>query len=201
MMMPKTRSSLGAFVGSSLSNAASARHGALLGGLLALSVCDVTHAADFDARNPKDVAAVVTTNGASGELRLDKNGKPSIAAQAGRIYFTVNFDDCVTARSQCGTMIFTGWWDAKTVTASQINGWNRWTLFCGAYLDADGAPELWYSVAVSTHTARDDVAGDVERWMGCLQDFDQFVAAPDDFLKRNGAAAAPATSHDGASGP
>jgi hypothetical protein len=156
---------------------------AMLG--LAALTAPPAHAADFDARSPKDVLAVVTTNGASGELTIGKDGKPTIKGQAGRIYFDVYFDDCDATKAQCGTLIFTGSWDSRKVTADQINRWNRWTLFCPAYLEADSSPDMWYSVAVSARSGREDVADDVERWMNCLQDFDDFVGAPDDFLKRN----------------
>jgi len=140
---------------------------------------------DFDARRAKDVAAVITANGASGDLRPGGDGKPTLSAQAARVYFDVNFDDCDATKALCNTVIFTGSWDTTKVTVDLINRWNRWTLFCPGYLDTRGDPEIWYGVAVSQHTAKDDLASDVDRWMGCLQDFNEFVAAPEDFLKRN----------------
>ena len=156
-------------------------------------------AEDFDARRAKDVAAVVTSNGASGALSVGVDGKTALEAQAARIFFDVYFDDCDTAKALCDTVIFSGSWDTTKLTEDEVNRWNRWTLYCPAYLDAKGEPDIWYSVAVSAHTAKDDVANDVDRWMGCLTDFDTFVAGPDDFLKRNApvdaapAAPAPAT--------
>jgi hypothetical protein len=140
---------------------------------------------DFDARRAKDVTAVVTSNGASGDLKIGDDGKPTINAQAARIFFDVYFDDCDTAKALCDTMIFSSSWDTTKVSTDQLNRWNRWTLFCPAYLDAKGEPDMWDAVALSQRTAKDDVANDVDRWMGCLQDFDTFAAAPDDFLKRN----------------
>lgn len=164
---------------------------------LTLAASPSAGAADFDARSAKDVLGVVTSNGASGDLEAGKDGKPSIKGQAGRIYFDVYFDDCDAAKALCNTIIFTGSWDSKKITADQINRWNRWTLFCPAYLEADGAPDMWYSVAVSSRFGKQDVADDVERWMNCLQDFDDFVGGPEDFLKRNESPepAAPAAAH------
>jgi hypothetical protein len=156
-----------------------------LAAVMALAAAHMAAAADFDARSAKDVLAVVTSNGASGEFETGKDGKPAIKGQAGRIFFDVYFDDCDTRKALCDTIIFTGSWDSKTVKADEINRWNRWTLFCPAYLEADGSPDMWYSVAVSVRTGKDDVADSVERWMNCLQDFDGFVGAPEDFLKRN----------------
>ena len=157
---------------------------AMLASARALAAPAAPAAADFDARRAADVTAIVTSNGASGELKTGADGKPMLEAQAGRIYFDVDFDDCDTAKTLCNTVTFAGWWDTDKLNADQINRWNRWTLFCPAYLDAKGAPSMWYGLAVSQHTVKDDVADAVDRWMECLQDFDDFVASPDDFLKR-----------------
>ena len=151
----------------------------------AATLAGLARADDFDARRAKDIATVVTTNGASGELTVGADGKPTINAQAARIFFDVDFDDCDTAKALCNSMIFSGAWDTGKVTIDQLNRWNRWTLFCPAYLDAKGQPDMWDAIPVSQSTSKDEVANDVARWMGCLQDFDEFVAAPEDFLKRN----------------
>lgn len=151
----------------------------------ALALAGLARADDFDARRAKDTAGVVTSNGASGEVKAGEDGKPTISAQAARIYFDVYFDDCDTTKTLCNTVIFSGSWDTTKVSTDQINRWNRWTLFCPGYLDTRGKPEIWYGIAVSQHTAKDDVATDVDRWMGCLQDFDDFVGDPEAFLKRD----------------
>lgn len=161
----------------------------------------IARADDFDARRAKDIAAVVTSNGASGDLKPGADGKPTLSAQAARVYFDVYFDDCDATKTLCNTVIFSGAWDTTKVSVDQINRWNRWTLFCPAYLDARGEPETWYGIAVSQRTGKDDVEGAVDRWMGCLQDFDEFVAGPDDFLKRNASEAAGATTATPAPSP
>ena len=153
---------------------------------LALAIAGAAGAAQaFDARKAADVAGVITANGASGSLKTDKDGKVYFDGQAGQLYFNVNFQDCNTGRTQCGTAVFTGSWNSKSITAEQINRWNRWTLFCPAYLETSGSPDVWYSVAVSEHTDASDITGAINTWEGCLKDFDSFVGGPDDFLKRN----------------
>src|SRR5579863_4280419 len=74
-------------------------------------------AADFDARRAADVTGIVTSNGASGELKTGADGKPMLEAQAGRIYFDVDFDDCDTAKTLCNTVTFAGWWDTDKLNA------------------------------------------------------------------------------------
>ena len=164
----------------------------------ALAVAGAARADDFDARKAADILTVVTSHGASGELKLDKEGKPSIEARAGRLYFGVDFSECNDAKTSCETFMLSGTWNAKDVTVDQINRWNRWTAFCPAYLDHQGAPNMWYSLTATARTSREDVGADMDRWIDCLQDFDSLVAAPEEFLKRHEAAppapAAPAAS-------
>ena len=152
---------------------------------LALAAGVASAAPAFDGRKAADVAGVITANGASGSLKAATDGKTYFDGQAGQLYFNVNFQDCNKDRSQCGTAVFTGSWNAKSITAEQINRWNRWTLYCPAYLDTDGSPDMWYSVALSEHTDAGDLASVVGTWEGCLKDFDSFIGGPDDFLKRN----------------
>ncbi len=160
--------------------------GFLVAGIgLALAMAATGRAHAFDARKAADVAQAVSGNGASGQLKTGSDGKAYFDGQAGQLYFSVNFQDCNKDRSQCGTAVFNGSWNTKTITTDQINRWNRWTLFCPAYLDTDSSPNLWYSVAVSEHTDQSDLVGAINTWMGCLKDFDSFVGGPDDFLKRN----------------
>lgn len=215
-MMPAAKTSSQHCPPTSLANCLAGRHGrpgfaqaAALGLAAACAFTGLARADDFDARRARDLAAVVTSNGASGDLKQGEDGKPTLSAQAARIYFDVYFDDCDATKQLCNTVIFSGSWDTTKVTVDQVNRWNSWTLFCPSYLDARGKPNIWYGVAVSQHTARDDVASDVERWMGCLQDFDEFVADPDGFLKRNAseapaspaAASAPAAASPAPSSP
>jgi hypothetical protein len=176
------------------------RDGAVALALLAAAMSTAAHADPFDARKAADVAAVVTSHGASGALKKGGDSKIYFAGQAGQLYFAAHFQDCDDARDLCKTLMFSSWWTTKKIDAYQINRWNRWTLYCPAYIDSDGEPDVWYAVAVSAHTDPGDLANVVGRWMDCLSDFDSFVSDPDAFLKKNNpvdaspaAPAAPAT--------
>jgi len=147
-------------------------------------------AADYDARKPNDVLGVVTTNGASGSLKLAKDGKPYIEARAGKIYFNVDFYDCDDAKASCATQNFNAYWTTKGVTTDQMNRWNRWTLWCPGYLDKDGQPNMWMSVSVFAKQTRDDQVEVVNTWLDCLRDFDSFAASPEEVLRQKEAPAA-----------
>lgn len=154
-------------------------------------------AADFDARKAKDVLEVVTSNGASGSIKLGKDGKPYIEARAGKMIFAVDFYDCDDAKVSCTTQNFNAFWTSKDVTSDQMNRWNRWTQWCPGYLDKDGQPNIWMTVPVFAKETRDDQVELVDTWFECLRDFDNFVTSPEDALKRKEAPAAKAATAPG----
>jgi hypothetical protein len=151
----------------------------------ALTAVSAAHAAGFDARRAADVAALITTHGASGELKKGDDGKVYFAGQVGNAFFEAHFQTCDAPRTYCKTVLLAGVWDSKKITVDQINRWNRWTLYCPAYIDTDGSPNVWYSLAVSSSSTQADVSDDLGTWMDCLHDFDGFVGAPEDFLKNH----------------
>ena len=150
-----------------------------------VGAASAAHAAGFDARRAADISAFVTSHGASGALKKADDGKLYFDGKAGNTFFDVHFQTCDDARTYCKTMLLGASWDSKKLTVDQINGWNRWTLFCPAYLDKDSAPNMWYSIAVTSNTSEDDLTAPLSTWMDCLHDFDGFVDAPDDFLKNH----------------
>ncbi len=151
----------------------------------AAGAAGASHAASFDARRSADIAAFVTAHGASGQLKKGDDGKIYFDGQVGNIYFDVHFQTCDDARTYCKTMLLGASWDSKKPTIDQINRWNRWTLYCPAYLDKDNTPNLWYSIAVTSNTDEDDLTSPLSTWMDCLHDFDSFVDSPEDFLKNH----------------
>jgi hypothetical protein len=140
-------------------------------------------ASAFDSRNPSDVMAVVSTNGATGELKRDDRGKPYIDAKAGSLGFEVDFFGCNDKGADCAATLYATGWNMTTITVDQINRWNRWTLLCPAYLNAAGHPHAWFGVRPSANDARSDVIVQMNTWLDCLSDFDKFTDAPDAFLK------------------
>lgn len=142
-----------------------------------------TDAAAFDSRDPADVLAVLSTNGATGELKKDDQGKPYIDAKAGALGFEVDFFGCNDKGGACDATLYATGWNMTTITVEQINRWNRWTLLCPAYLNASGHPHAWFGVRPSPNDARSDVINQMNTWLDCLSDFDKFTDAPDAFLK------------------
>jgi hypothetical protein len=154
--------------------------GVLVVGALALTA---GRAAAFDARNPADVLSVITANGASGELKTTDKGLPWIDAKAGKLGFEVDFTGCDADRTNCKTVLYALGFNMTSITLDQINGWNRWTVLCPAYLTTENHPRAWFGLRPSHNDSFEDVRAQESAWLTCMSDFDKFTDAPDVFLK------------------
>jgi hypothetical protein len=154
---------------------------ALAGGLAVLATA--SEAAAFDARNPADVLATLSGNGATGELKKDDKGRPYIDAKAGSLTFEIDFYGCGSNDAGCSTTLYATGWNLTSVSIDQINRWNRWTFLCPAYLTTENHPHAWYGLRPSASETSADVAAELNIWLDCLSDFDKFTDAPEDFLK------------------
>ena len=141
----------------------------------------------IDSRDPKAILAVLTSNGASGEIKKDADGAPYIDAKAGALKFSIDFMTCNAAKTLCDSVVYqVGWTDVK-VSTEQINRWNRWVLYCPAYLTKDAnAPHAWYPVKAFADDTREHVKRQQDEWLSCLSDFDRFTDDPEGFLKTHG---------------
>jgi hypothetical protein len=141
-------------------------------------------AAVFDARNPVDTLSVVSSEGASGQLKMDQTGQPFIDGKAGSLSFKADFNDCSDKARVCQSVAYSAYWDSTSITATQINRWNQWTLMCPAYLDTNTHhPHVWYAMKLFASQNRADTAREVNMWESCLSNFDTFVNGPDNFFK------------------
>ena len=137
----------------------------------------------FDAGDPGDVLSVLTSNGASGAIKTDDKGNPWIDAKAGKLGFEVDFSHCDGAKTQCKTVLYAMGFDMTSITLDQINGWNRWTVLCPAYLTSENHPRAWFGLKPSPNDRPNDVKVQENAWLSCMSDFDKFTDDPEAFLK------------------
>jgi hypothetical protein len=151
---------------------------------LAAAIGLATPAAAFDARKPADVLAVLQTNGASGELKIDDKGAPWIKGLVGKLVFEINFLQCDTAKTACDMVVYQlGWDDDDLVNYEQVNRWNRNAYLCPAYLNKDNHPYAWYALRPSVNDRLEDVVAQQKEWLTCVSEFDDFTGAPDTYFK------------------
>ncbi len=137
----------------------------------------------FDARSPDDVLGVLRTNGASGEMMKEDDGKPFISAKAGALSFDVHFYRCNDAKTSCQVVIYQLGFDSELANIGQINRWNAWTFLCPAYLTPENHPHVWFGAVAAASDTRETVAAQQNEWLACLTDFDKFTDDPEGFLK------------------
>jgi hypothetical protein len=161
------------------------KHLPVTGLVAALVAFHAAPAAAFSTENPSDILSVLSGNGASGQLKKDDKGKPYIDAKAGNLSFEIDFSNCNAQNIGCTTTMYSTGWNMTSVSVDQINRWNRWTMFCPAYLSTQNHPRAWYPVKNSPAGSREDAAREVGVWLDCLSDFDKFTDSPESFLKAN----------------
>jgi hypothetical protein len=137
----------------------------------------------FDARNPPDVLAVIQGDGAAGAIKIDKNGAPWIDGKVGKLGFEVDFTGCDAHGLNCKRAFYAMAFDMSSITLDQINGWNRSSIVCPAYLTTANHPRVWYGLIPSAADTPVSVKGQFDAWLGCMTDFDKFTDGPDAFLK------------------
>jgi hypothetical protein len=121
----------------------------------------------FDASDPSDVLSVLNSNGASGTIKVDDKGNPWIDAKAGKLGFEVDFTHCNNARAKCKTVLYAMGFNMTSVSLSQINGWNRWTVLCPSYLTTENHPRAWFGIKPSPNDSPNDVKIQLNAWLRC----------------------------------
>lgn len=156
---------------------------ALAGALAAWA--GAAQAASFDARNPRDVATVLSAGGL--KVTVDTSGPtPFVAGEIDGVRFVGEFYECDAAKSRCNVLAYGASWAMPTVNVQDLNGWNNWTFMCPAYKDRkDGTPHLWYGLGLTGSETPETIRSQFTTWRGCIDDFQQLLADPQGWLKAN----------------
>lgn len=157
---------------------------AIVSGAL-VAFAGAAQAAPFDARNPRDVATVLSAGGL--KVTVDTSGAtPYIAGEIDGVRFVGEFYECDAAKTRCNVMAYGASWAMPAVKLENINGWNNWTFMCPAYKDRkDGTPHVWYGMGLTASDTPESVRSQFTTWRGCIEDFQNLLADPDAWLKAN----------------
>ena len=153
------------------------------GSIAAAALLSAGGAWAFDSGDPVSVLSVLSSNGASGAIKVDAKGNPWIDAKAGKLSFEVDFLHCDDAKTHCGTVIYAMGFDMTSISLDQLNGWNRWAELCPAYLTSENHPRTWFGIKPSPNDRAEEVKIELNAWLDCMSDFDKFTDNPDAFLK------------------
>lgn len=140
--------------------------------------------ANFDARNPDSIIALLATVNAKATIAKSENGQVflNIATQGGG--FGAQMIGCDPAGKACHAIALFTAYEKKGATLEQINDFNRSQLACRGILAPDGRPSVMYSTLVNLRMPADETRMHLGVWQGCLVGFSDFLKDPAAFLSK-----------------
>ena len=142
----------------------------------------VSPVANFDARNPQSVIAVLNSGGGKATL-LQKDadtvlvGFVSIAAN-----FTVQFEACDAQGRACKAIEFDSIVEQPGPSFAQLNAFNQSSAMCRGYEDRSGKPHIVYSTLLFADDPYEHFRTEVLAWTGCIGEFRNFLKDPNGYL-------------------
>jgi hypothetical protein len=142
----------------------------------------VSPVADFDARNPTSVMAVLNSGGGKASL-LQKDadtvlvGFVSLAAN-----FTLQFEACDAQGRACKAIEFDSIVEQPGPTFAQLNAFNQTSVMCRSYEDKAGKPHVVYSTLLFADAPYEHFRTQMLAWTGCIGEFRNFLKDPNGYL-------------------
>jgi hypothetical protein len=142
----------------------------------------VSPVADFDARNPTSVMAVLNSGGGKAS-QLQKDGDSvlvgfvSIAAN-----FTLLFEACDAQGRACKAVEFDSLLELPGPTFAQLNAFNQTSVMCRGYEDKTGKPHVVYSTLLFADAPYGNFREQMLAWTGCIGEFRNFLKDPNGYL-------------------
>jgi hypothetical protein len=142
----------------------------------------VAPVADFDARNPASVMAVLNTGGGKASV-LQKDADTvllsfvSIAAN-----FSLQFQACDAQGRACKAVEFDSLFDQPGPTFAQLNAFNQTSVMCRGYEDKAGKPHVVYSTLLFADAPYAQFRTQMLAWTGCIGEFRNFLKDPNGYL-------------------
>lgn len=134
--------------------------------------------ADFDARNPADVIAMIRATGAQVEMQPGGEDPTAIGTVEG-FNFGVRFVNCTGGKPPCAVTLFVASWDLDDLTLEEVNNWNDYTFACPAYMDSSTSVIMWMGSMAWASQTRAEATEQFRFFAQCVRDFDGFLANPD----------------------
>ena len=138
--------------------------------------------ANFDARNPLSVMAVLNSSG----------GKASVVTQDADIVllnfsspaanFTLQFQSCDAQGRACKAVAFDFVAEQAGPSFAQLNAFNQTSVMCRGYQDKAGKPHMVYATLLFADDPYDHFRTEMLAWTGCIAEFRNFVRDPNGYL-------------------
>jgi hypothetical protein len=138
--------------------------------------------ADFDARNPASVIALLNSGGAKA-TQLSKDADSvlvnvtSVAAN-----FTVLFAPCDAQGRACKALQFDYADDKPGPSFAQLNAFNQTSAMCRSYEDKASKAHVVYSTLLFADDPYEHFRTQALAWTGCIGEFRNFLKDPNGYL-------------------
>jgi len=138
--------------------------------------------ADFDARNPASVMAILNAGGGKASL-VHKDAEAvlltftSVAAN-----FTVLFANCDAQGRACKAVAFDYADDKPGPSFAQLNAFNQTSALCRSYEDKTARAHLVYSTLLFADDPYEHFRTQMLAWTGCIGEFRNFLKDPNGYL-------------------
>jgi hypothetical protein len=138
--------------------------------------------ADFDARNPASVMAVLNSGGGKASV-IQKDADTvllsfvSIAAN-----FSLQFEACDAQGRACKAIQFDSLFDQPGPSFAQLNAFNQTSVMCRGYEDKTGKAHIVYSTLLFADAPYEHFRTQMLAWTGCIGEFRTFLKDPNGYL-------------------
>jgi hypothetical protein len=138
--------------------------------------------ADFDARNPASVMAVLNLGGGKAAL-AGKDGDGVLMTFASTAAnFTLLFTACDAQGRACKAVEFDSVVEQPGPTFNQLNAFNQTSAMCRGYEDKAGKPHIVYSTLLFADDPFEHFRTQMQAWTGCIGEFRNFLKDPNGYL-------------------
>ena len=142
----------------------------------------VSPVANFDARNPISVMAVLNSSGGKATLVQKDGDIVQMNFVSAAANFTLQFEACEAQGRACKAVAFDFFADQAGPSFAQLNAFNQTSVMCRGYEDKAGKPHMVYATLLFADDPYDHFRTEVLAWTGCIGEFRNFLKDPNGYL-------------------
>jgi len=138
--------------------------------------------ADFDARNPASVMALLNSGGAKATQVGKDTDQVLLNVTSVAANFTVLFANCNAQGRACKALAFDYPDDKPGPSFAQLNAFNQTSAMCRSYEDKAGRAHVVYSMLLFADDPFEHFRTQTLAWTGCIGEFRNFLKDPNGYL-------------------
>jgi|SRR5579859_1183190 len=138
--------------------------------------------ADFDARNPLSVVALLSLGGAKATVVSKDTETVLVSVTSVAANFTALFASCDAQGRACKAVQFDYLDDKPGPTFAQLNAFNQTSALCRAYEDKTSRPHVVFSTLLFADDPFAHFRTQTSAWIGCIGEFRNFLKDPNGYL-------------------